>query len=58
VDMIAFIVTVFQNLYAELISFVGEKPLLAALAGAGLLAIVAVPELRHQRRANRARAAR
>jgi hypothetical protein len=49
VEFLAFLVHTFQVLWAELVSFVGEKPLVAALVSAALLAAVAVPELRHYR---------
>lgn len=49
-EFLAFLVHTFQTLWADLVGFVGEKPLVASLVAAGLLAAVAVPELRAYRR--------
>lgn len=47
---LTFLVHTFQTLWAELITFVGEKPLIAGIVAAAFLAAVAVPEIRHSRR--------
>lgn len=49
---LAFLVHTFQTLWADLVSFVGEKPLIAGIVAAAFLAAVAVPEIRHSRRTN------
>lgn len=49
---LTFLVHTFQTLWADLVSFVGEKPLIAGIVAAAFLAAVAVPEIRHSRRTN------
>jgi hypothetical protein len=51
--LLASVVTSFQVAYSELVTFVGERPLIAALIGAAFLLVIAIPEIRHQRRQNR-----
>jgi hypothetical protein len=52
VEFLTYLAHTFQTLWAELISFVGEKPLIAGIVAAAFLAAVAVPEVLHSRRAD------